>query len=222
MSAIKLDKFGGMLPSWNDLLLPEGQASLSVNCYLFSGSLIGWRQPKLLHVLNNSAAKFVYRIPNRDSNNTSITAADSFWLELPDADSTVVRSPIVNDTFQRYYVASPSDVPKYNTYDRIIGGQPFWLLGVPGSGCSPGVTISGGGSTIQYGFPTTLPDGGGAVLCLTDDIEPFGFEQGARVCAEAGVVVDDEHGGHAQHGGTARAICPYGYPHLFRAVDSPP
>ena len=80
MTAIKLDKFGGQIPAWDERLLPEGQASLSVNCYLFSGALIGWRQPKLLYTLRNSAAKFAYRLPNKDTNNTSITAVDcSGW-----------------------------------------------------------------------------------------------------------------------------------------------
>ena len=51
---------------------------------------------------------------------------------------------------------------------------------------------------------------GGSVFGLTDDVEPFSLEQRAGVRAEAGVVVDDEHGRHAPHGGTARAFCPYG------------
>jgi len=161
MTAIKLDKFGGMLPSWDARLLPDGQADFSLNTYLFSGSLIGWRQPKLLHQLRDSATKFIYRIPNRDTNNTAITAQDGFWVELPDADSTVMRTPVVNDSFQRYYFASPSDVPKYNTYDRILNGDPSFILGIPASGCTPGVTVTGGGDTSQLGYQTLTPTGGG-------------------------------------------------------------
>jgi len=63
MSSFKLEKFGGMMPAWNDQYIPEGQASYARNCYLFSGALAGWRKPKLLRALTNSAAKFVYRIP---------------------------------------------------------------------------------------------------------------------------------------------------------------
>ena len=37
MAAIKMQEFGGMLPAWGDQLLPNGQASLSINAYLFSG-----------------------------------------------------------------------------------------------------------------------------------------------------------------------------------------
>ena len=95
MSALKLDKYGGMLPAWDSRLLPDGQADYSLNAYLFSGALTGWRQPKLLRMLNNSAAQFVYRVPNKLTNNTAITAADSHWLEFLDPDTTVMHSPVV-------------------------------------------------------------------------------------------------------------------------------
>src|SRR6516164_1178288 len=77
MAPIKISKFGGMLPAWDSRLLPDGQADYSLNSYLFSGALIGWRQPKLLYTLKNSTTQFAFRIPNRSTNNTAITAADS-------------------------------------------------------------------------------------------------------------------------------------------------
>ena len=120
MSAIKIDRFGGMIPAWDSRLLPPTQADLSVNCYLIGGNLIGWRQPKLLRALKNSAAKYVYRILNEDPNDTSITAPNSFFMEFEDADTLVIKSPVVDDSFQRYYWASPSTPPSYNTYDRIL------------------------------------------------------------------------------------------------------
>jgi hypothetical protein len=154
MTALKLSAFGGQLPAWDSRLLPEGQADFALNCYLFSGSLIGWRQPKLLRELLNTSAKFVYRIPNRETNDTSITATDSKWLEFTDPDTNVMRTPVVQDQWQRYYAACPSDVPRYNTYDRIMEDKHWWMLGVPASGCTPGVTITGGGDSTQLGFIT--------------------------------------------------------------------
>ena len=44
--SFKLQQFGGMLPAWDDHLIPDGQASSSLNGYLFSGRLQGWREPK--------------------------------------------------------------------------------------------------------------------------------------------------------------------------------
>ena len=143
-------------------MLPDGQADYSLNCYLFSGALIGWRQPKPLYQLKSGTSKFAYRIPDKHSNNTDITAADLFWMEFDDADTTVMRTPVVNDIYQRYYFASPSQRPKYNTYERILAGKPPWLLGIPASGCSPGVMVDGGGSAVQEGFSSVEPGSGAA------------------------------------------------------------
>ena len=160
MTAYKLSAFGGMLPAWDPRLLPDGQADYARDCYLMSGALIGWRQPKLLRQLDNSAAQYVYRIPNKTTNNTAITATDSKWLEMVDPDTNVMRSPVVQDQYDRHYAASPSQPPQYNTYDRIVNGDPWWLLGVPASGCAPGITVTGGGDTIQEGFSTVDVTGG--------------------------------------------------------------
>jgi hypothetical protein len=158
MTAIKIEKFGGQLPAWNDILLPEGQASYSRNCYLYSGALTGWRQPKPLRPLTNPDAKFAYRVVNKLSNNTALTAPDSYWLEMADPDTTVLHSPVVQDEWNRYYYASPSVVPRYTTYDRIANGQNDWILGVPASDCTPGLTVEGGGDAVQFGFPSQRPE----------------------------------------------------------------
>lgn len=289
-----------MLPAWGDRLIPDGQAAASVNGYLFSGELTGWRQPKLLRNLVNSAAKFVYRVPTVTKNraraylvfltqpnvgdqvtlgdftynftstlvnpfdvligaNASLTAtnllnavtldlnttvnegltyalgttlnpnvsvalgdcqvgsfgansyiifvADDFgaalngvrtlettarvrltwlsslnltattnsytggtnptfdnritgaatWLEFVDQDTAVMKSPTVDDQFQRYYFSSPSSPPQYNSYDRILAGQNPFLLGLNPPGCAPGVAVSGGGASASLGFSSNLP-----------------------------------------------------------------
>ncbi len=291
--AKKLQEFGGMLPGWDDNLIPDGQASLSVNGYLFNGNLAGWRKPKLLYTLLNSTTQFAYRLPRiteniasatiyvlakpvdgdmvtlgeeiytfRDVveaaydvyigatdvtavtnlfqaftadngnntnagtnygvgtirnpainqheplttnilatdfprincfapdfgaafNSTRVAAAnaarlewryngvatttfqggtnltfnagitgDSVWIEFDDPDTDVLRSQVVDDQFERYYFASASVQPKYNTRDRILAGADPWYLGVPAPGCAPGVTVTGGGDQISLGFST--------------------------------------------------------------------
>lgn len=316
MASLKLDQYGGMLPAWDRRLLPNGQAARSENGYLFSGALTAWRAPKQLHVLDNPAARYAYRIPfvvktqaraylvatvnaadgetvtindltytfrniltltgtaggpavheqlmevaigntptatltnlsqaitadrnqnthagiNYSTNTPSNTAvyfslpdtdpitglveptigvetingndyaylllgavdfgasynmipvaathwawlkdlasfadatttyfggtnpvfddaitASSKWLEYPDRDTTVFKTPIVDDQFNRFYVASPSLIPSYNTYDRILANDPFWLLGVPPPGCAPLLSVTGGGNTQTLG-----------------------------------------------------------------------
>src|SRR6185503_1528033 len=294
MTQVKVEKFGGMLPGWDDSVLPDMQAALARNCYVYSGALKGWREPKLLHTLLNSAAAFVYRLPlitegtaqavlvfkanpsdgdtvtlgeelytfkntlaltgyqikigatstdtatstfraftatgtagvdysNDCFVNPSVSADNSaqgthnfgsgsvpiltmlapdpgavfnltpvaestsaarllwtattstyptaattltggvnpttdlsitgsaHWLEFDDRDTTVMRSPVVDDSFRRYYFASPSRPPEYDTYDRLVADQAKWRLGVPNPGCSPGVTATSGGNAAVFG-----------------------------------------------------------------------
>jgi hypothetical protein len=291
---LKLEQFGGMLPGWDDHLIPQGQAASSLNGYLFNGNLAGWRKPTLLYTLLSGTTKFAYRLPRiteniasaviyvlakpvdgdtvtlgeeiytfRDIveeaydvfigasdvtavtnlfqaftaddgqntnagtnygigtirnpainqheptstnvlatdfpriqvfapdfgaafNSTSVEAADaarlewrygatttttfqggtnltfdasitgdSVWMEFDDPDTDVLRSPVVDDNFDRYYFASASVPPKYNTRDRILAGDPAWLLGVPAPGCAPGVEVTGGGDQVDLGFTET-------------------------------------------------------------------
>lgn len=303
-----------MLPAWSERLLPTGQAAYSRNGYLFSGNLTGWRKPKVLRDLVNSAARMVYRIPtisetqalaylvfklNPSAGDTvaigdltytwvtvltnpqdvligadtaasavnlvaAITAdngqntnmgvlygdntvangevkfyppnsdpqtglaapstgvaaiggpsfsylvvgaldfgaaynlvlvnestagvrtiwladlsafvdttttfaggsnpsfdnritGDAIWLEFLDPDTNVVKSPVVDDQWKRYYFASPSRMPEYNTYDRIRSGAHPWLLGVPPPGCAVTLAVAGGGNNLVLGNNT---DGG--------------------------------------------------------------
>lgn len=292
--AFKLEQFGGMLPAWDDHLIPDNQAALSQNGYLFSGALQGWRTPKFLYQFLNGATQFAYRLPKQTKNianavvnitgkpvdgntvtlgeevytfrdivssaydvfigssavtavtnlfqaftadngqntnagtnygigtvanpaidqtqpitsnilatdqprievfapesgaafNSTLVAAvganlswtynaipttsfqggtnlsfdasitsPSTWLEFADPDTDVMRSPVIDDSFDRFYFASPSVAPMYNTRARIDGGQPPWLLGVPAPGCAPGVAVSGGGSAVTLGFPASI------------------------------------------------------------------
>lgn len=88
------------------------------------------------------------------TSDTSITGAAT-WLEFVDPDTDVMKSQVVDDTFQRYYFASPSQPPQYNTAARIQASQPPWLLGIPAPGCAPGVDPTGGGSAAIIGLPTS-------------------------------------------------------------------
>lgn len=301
MPALKLEQFGGELPAWDPHLLPTGQAQYTQNTYVFGGGLTGWRAPKVLRALQNSAAKFAYRVPTvsqaaaqgfvvfsaqpnsgdtltvgeqtyrfvnvlsqpndiligansgvtatntldaitcDQGNNTnqgiqygqntcpnayvSLTAGVNFvasatinatsypyvylqapdigaafnlqvfsstggrvlclgqlnaltpvvttftggqnatfnssitgpstWLEFLDPYTTVMKSQVVDDQFQRYYFAQTAVQPQYNTQARIQAGLPPFLLGVPPPGCAPEVTVTGGGNSGTFGTTTT-------------------------------------------------------------------
>lgn len=142
MSIVTLKSFGGMLPAINDRLLPEQQAAYAVNTYLYNGTLIGWRQPKLLFNLLSVTTRMAYRIP-ADESNRKITAP-AYWLEFADVDTKVIRTPVIDDSFKRYYYSSPSIRPSYNTVARIAAGLSPWYLGVPAPLAAPGVSPAGG------------------------------------------------------------------------------
>lgn len=297
--SFKLEQFGGQLPAWDDRLLPLGQAASSLNGYLFSGALTGWRAPQFLRNHTNPAAKTVYRVPTLiearatatllfsfnpvegdtvfigeetykftatvtnafdvkigasaaisvanlfaaltldngkvtnegtlyangtiandaidqsspttkntvASNRITIVAPDfgaafnttvvstasagrmqwqynnlatstlkggvnrtfdsaisgsATWLEFVDPYTDVMRSPVVDDQFDRYYFASSSLPPMYNTHARIDAGQSPWLLGVPAPGCAPTVAVTGGTDAAQLGFPNSTSGNTGA------------------------------------------------------------
>lgn len=144
MSTIKLKAFSGMLPATDDRLLPENAGAYARDCYLYSGRLTGWRQPKILYNLLNSTTRMAFRIP-ADSNASRISDT-SYWLEFADVNTNVLRTPVVNDVYERYYFASPTVAPRYNTKVRIAASLSSWLLGVTTPTTAPGVAPAGGTS----------------------------------------------------------------------------
>lgn len=131
MGAIKLDNFTGMVPTRDTLLLPVNAAEDCADAWLTDGTLQGWREPVEVYDLKKSSTKVVYRIPNQPEIGRAADYFDSTWLEFDDADTDVVRGPVAEDRYGRFYWTSPSTPPRYNTTDRILTGQPSLVLGVP-------------------------------------------------------------------------------------------
>lgn len=146
MVAIKVQDFGGMIPAMDDRLLPQNNAALSQNAWVYTGAIEGLRSPVAIYTPSNSLTKKVYRIPKTFFDKDHIP--DSYWLEFTNADTDVIRSPTVGDTFERYYWASSqsyaNDPPYYNTRARIIAGQTPYLLGIPAPTVAPGVSRMNG------------------------------------------------------------------------------
>jgi hypothetical protein len=91
----------------------------------------------------------------------------AIWMEFLDTETTVVKSPVVDDQFNRYYWASPSLPPKYNSYDRITQHLPEYLLGINPPGCAPIVTTSAGGNSATLGLQLNT---GGSFTNLANQI----------------------------------------------------
>ena len=140
MTAIKVQAFGGMIPASDDRLLPDTSAALAENTWLYAGSLQGMPTRQVMHTCS-SLTRSVFRIPLGTLDRAGLS--NSYWLEFPDYDVSVVRTPLVSDQYARYYWCGPETSPYYNTRNRITGGNtginaPF-KLGVPAPSAAPGV-----------------------------------------------------------------------------------
>lgn len=145
MAAIKLLDFGGELPSRSPRLLPDANAVLCENVFLNEGGLDTYPLPTLIQALAAST-RYVYRIPETAD---TTDYANSTYMEFDDPDTKVIKAPIPNDSFERFYWAVPGAAPQYNTKARIIAADPAFVLGIPTSAANMTVTpdASGVGAT---------------------------------------------------------------------------
>jgi hypothetical protein len=145
MVAVRVNAFGGMIPGTDSRLLPDQSAALSQNAWLYNGELVGMVAPKFVRNMTNSGFGKAYRIPNNYFDADHLT--DATWMEFSNIDTDVLRSPVIGDTFDRYYWASPADAPRVNSLARIKAGSAPYLLGVIQPTGTPTLAITGGVST---------------------------------------------------------------------------
>lgn len=136
MYPIKLAGFTGLIPRTSARLLPDMAATTARNTKLLSGEIRGFRVPREVKDLTAEyfTVRRAYRIPYADYEYDS-----DVWLAFDSRNVDVVRSPIVNDLYDRYYWAGDG-VPKYNTFQRIRDGFTEFYLGVPAPTAAPIVT----------------------------------------------------------------------------------
>lgn len=136
-----------MVPAVENRLLPDSAASRSENVWLYSGALKGINAATSLRSVSSTTGK-VFRIPN--SYTDAQYLLNSTWMDFEHPDTDVLRATVIGDTYDRYYWASPADVPRYNTHARIASGNnglnsPF-KLGIPAPS-APSLGVAGGAST---------------------------------------------------------------------------
>jgi hypothetical protein len=145
MASWRVAGFGGMIPALDDRLLPDTGAMLAENCILKAGTIVPLPKPVVVASLAASTS-YAYRLPASYAD--AAFFPNSTWMEFDDPDTLVVRAPVIDDRFDRYYYISPEQPPKYNTRARIEAKQPALLLGIPAPTLAPGVSVSGGVSTV--------------------------------------------------------------------------
>jgi hypothetical protein len=138
MTVIKIDNFAGVAPRYSARLLPNNGAVAAENCKLLSGELRGLHETQLLHDftqdgLANPVAR-AYRLPTTVGAPLPISPSDT-WVPFFDPEVDFVRTPVIEDSFERYYWTGDSfvlsGVPQYNTRARINAADSPYKLGVP-------------------------------------------------------------------------------------------
>jgi len=143
---IKLEAFGGMVPRMSPRLIPPQAATLARNTKMLNGELRGFRAPRELADLTYES--FTVRRAYRIEYNDQYYGAGEHWLAFDSKNVDVVRSPIVNDRFDRYYWAGDGR-PKYNPLNRILHGLDPYYLGVPAPQTAPTVTPPAGSAETR-------------------------------------------------------------------------
>jgi hypothetical protein len=147
MVAWVVKDFGGMIPRQDPRLLPDTMAETSINCDLAAGPLDGLPQPEFIIDLGASGAPYpvrkAYRLPDPTASDPDV------WMALPSEFSSVVRSPLANDTLHAVYWTNPPNSPApgawWNTYARLSAHSPNYNLGFTAPGPSMiTVTVTGG------------------------------------------------------------------------------
>lgn len=146
MVALRLPTFAGMIPSIDPHTLAPQNAAESVNTWLYSGALDGIPEELPVHTMANPAAVVAFRIPVNMDDPTNL--ANSVWVEFDSPSVSFIRTPTTGDIYRRHYWAQPGLPPRYNTLQRIINGDPAFLLGLPEPNPITGSAAGGSSATM--------------------------------------------------------------------------
>ena len=134
MTTIKIDNFAGISPRQSARLLPYNSAVTAANAKLLSGELRGLRETQILHDFGLTATSRAYRLPATVGAPLPLGSSD-FWVGFASNEVDFVRTPVLEDQFERYYWTSDptrySGAPQYNTRARIQSANPSFKLGIP-------------------------------------------------------------------------------------------
>lgn len=158
---------GGEIPIQDPRLLADNQADEAWNTDVQSGGLDGLPVPELVIDLSAvpGTVKKAYRLPGPNPGDADV------WQPLPSPYSSVVRSPLADDTLHRIYWTNPpglggdADGGHWNTYQRIHDGLPSYTMGfLPVESAWVVSATATGGSTPGFGAtgaPVADPGAGG-------------------------------------------------------------
>jgi len=148
MAAEKLQAFGGMIPAIDPRLLPVDAAADSQNVWYYNGTIQGLVLGKSVYTIADpGVTNSIFRIPKILGEFGNFP--NSWWLEFPQSNISVIKSPVAESADPAIYFASDSSPPGYNTQSRIAAAQPNLILGIPAPEVAPTVVPAGGVSTVM-------------------------------------------------------------------------
>lgn len=159
MPAIKLEGFQGLIPRSSPRLLPPMAATEANNTKLLNGEVRGFRAMREEADFTAGSVSPV-RAATRVVDNAGVNP--DVWLTYDSRDVDVARTPIINDSYDRYYWVGDG-APKMNSYSRIYNGDPEYLLGVPTPQNAMSVTPPAGSDETRayvYTFVTEFGEEG--------------------------------------------------------------
>jgi hypothetical protein len=147
MGVLKLAGLTGMWPQRDPRALPDNAAVYAENIRVDGGQYLRGVSGATVVKALAGATQTVYRIPLPGAN----TLVNSYWMEFADIDTDVVRGPLVNDSFKRYYWASPSTGLKFAPQSDIIAGSSGYESGVEAPVTALTAVVVGGTGEIVDG-----------------------------------------------------------------------
>ena len=155
MTVIQIENFAGIAPRYSARLLQQNQAQAAENAKLLSGELRGFCQPTVTYDFNPDnlgyTVRRAFRLPASVGAPIPFNSSDT-WLAFPDAGVDFVRTPVLEDEFERYYwtgdeTLTPFDgAPAYSTRALLDSGGPAssYILGIPAPTDAPSVAAPAG------------------------------------------------------------------------------
>lgn len=158
-NAFKLERYQGLIPRLSDTLLPPTNATVANNCDFAYGELRSVAASVPERTLVNNAA--------------SIYTDDGNLFYSWDTDVNAVRSPMANDTFNRLYYTTPTDIRVASRAAMsTTGGAPptSYRVGVPRPAAAPTVTAT------PVGAGAGLTNAGVQPVFIGGPGDPTGYE----------------------------------------------
>lgn len=137
MVGIALTNFRGRIPRRSNRLLPDNYATYASDVKLYSGELRGMRSPVLVHDFNDGQDfKKAFRLRRADGTEV--------YYRTSNGEFELLRSPLINDAFDRWYQFEPGEPPKVITFTEVLNGNPASNLALPKPDNAPVLSATDG------------------------------------------------------------------------------